>query len=163
MKEKTAVIANNPLSKNIARILKYEPGMMESELRREAGKISDKIKEKYPKKSLNFETIMTWILADKERPERARMFIGFEKLKLFAEAVGIDYWKLFVPDTLIDPDILPAKKKEAIEMIMRIDDDRLMEDIQKLIIIRVDKEAERVLKLRTDIFNIREKPKDNNQ
>jgi hypothetical protein len=158
MKEKKAVIARNPLSQNIAKILKFKEGMLESELRREARIISEKIKEKFPGKSINFETIVSWTLADEKDPNKARMFTGFERLSLFAETVGVNYWELFIPDYFIDPTKLSQPKKDTIEMILRIDD-KYMEDIQNVIVIHVQEETRKLSKLYTDLFGLKEKPK----
>ena len=69
MKEKKAIIADNPFSRNIGKILKYQDGATENDLRNEAKKISDKIKNKFPGKSIGFEIIVQWALA-KESPRR---------------------------------------------------------------------------------------------
>lgn len=156
MKDNKAVIAKNPLSQNIANILKYKKGMLESELRREAKIISDKIKDKFGK-SLNFETIVSWTLAEEEDPAKARAFIGLDRISMFAEVVGVNYWELFIPEDYTNLNSLSPKKRDTIKMVMQLDE-KFLDDVQSVIIVHVREEAERMANLYENFSDIMRKP-----
>jgi hypothetical protein len=164
-KTKQALIANNPLSKNIAKELGYEEGQTEDAIRKSASEISKIVKNKFGE-SLNFETITNWVLAHEEDSEKPRKPPSFDKLLLFSFAVNKKYWELFVPDYFINLQKLSRKKKLIIEMIVNLDnryDDKVANDIQNVIAIHVDTEAKRLSKLQSFLSALDEKSKDDTQ
>jgi len=158
MKDNKAIIAKNPLSENIAKILNYKEGMLESELRKEAKIISDKIKDRF-KKSVSPETITSWTLADRKDPVKGRIFIGFDRISMFSEIVGINYWELFIPSNFLNINNLSLKRKDTIEMVLAVDEKFLI-DIQHLIESKSREDAARVLKLATKFSDIIKKVDD---
>jgi hypothetical protein len=164
MKGKKAIIADNPFSRNVAKILKYKEDGTENELRTEARRIAEKIKNESPDKTIGFEIMVQWTLASDEDPTKARRFPGIDTITLFADTIGINYWELFIPEKYIDLDRLPPEARDIMLAISRINSKQLYIDIQNLIIATIEGEAERIAELKTNIFGIMKKSKvDNNQ
>ena len=162
MKDNKAIIAKNPLSENIAKILDYKEGMLESELRKKARIISDKIKDKFGK-TVNFETIVSWVLSSSEDPVRARAFIGFDRISMFAEIAGINYWELFIPQNYININNFSQKRKDTFEMMQQLDE-KFLNDVQRVVIGHIREEAIRTSKLFNKFSKIVDKQKeDDNQ
>ena len=143
MRKKIAVIAKNPLSQNIAKILGYRPGVTESVLRKAGQEICEKIrKQSDGKNKLDVETIMNWMLPDKKDPEKTSIFVG-KKIMLFADAIGVKYWELYIPDTYINLEKLPKRKADIIKTILNADNE-FLKGVQSLLAVHFEEEAQRV-------------------
>ena len=125
---KSKIIAKNPLSQNLARLLGYFDHPGDTRYLRQAIKNkADEVKNKYGV-DMTINTIMGWMEVREDNPYRALKWPSLELLIPFAENLGMNYMDLFIPynqqnDDHIKLSGLIPKKRSLIESILRIPDD----------------------------------------
>lgn len=119
---KNRVIANNPLSQNIARHLKLDPNNPRDYLE----KIND-VAEKMTKAGTKIDgaTIDTWIQARDDDPTRSLKWPSLERLIPFSKVIGVNYQELFIPDTYLKFSTLSPLRKQIVAAVLRVDESYL--------------------------------------
>jgi hypothetical protein len=138
---KRRIIANNPLSQNLARHLDYDP--------KEPKKILSKVKKVVMKMiyeegvKITSTTILNWVDARDDDNTRSIKWPSLELLIPVSKILRVNYMDLFVPKEYIKLNDLPAGRRNLVEFMINIDDSHLS-DLRSAAIAITRQEIDRV-------------------
>jgi hypothetical protein len=140
-------VANHPLSKNLARILGYH------QYGKKAFKtiLQNKVKEiakQNDGNTVSVQTIMSWIEADTEDPNRPRRIpFDIEKLTLLSKNLNIDDpWDLFVPsENYINLKKITNRTKRDLLKLIEIIPEEYLKGVKHYIRAHVEEDIEKIV------------------
>ncbi len=123
---KKKIIAKNPLSENLARVLGYYDHSPKGFTEILVSKAME-ITRRFPDKTLSSTTILSWMEASKDDPAKACRIPYLDNLAMLATVLNIDDpWDLFVSDKYLNLKKIELARRNIIEVIGKINPKHLL-------------------------------------